>query len=204
MEITHTISAPNRSDLRAWFEQNHERETEIWIIFYKKGSGIPSVSLAEAQEEALCFGWIDGILKSIDEQKYAIRFTPRKNNQNWSETNIRRVRRMDKEGRMTPAGLKLINFSLEGPDEPPDPRAVPEMPEDLLADLQTSPTAWGNWQNLPPSQQKIYLGWILSAKRPETRRKRISLAVELLEYNLRLGMESPETILARAKAASDS
>lgn len=199
MEITKTFTAQNRDELRAWFEQHSEGETEIWVVFFKKHTGIPSVTVDEAQEEALCFGWIDGIEKKMDDQRYALRFTPRKNSKIWSEINIRRVRRLYKKGLMTDAGLKLINFPLEGPDEPPDPRMVPDFPENLLKLLKANPKAWENFQKLPPSQQKLYRGWITSAKREETQLKRLSLALELLEYNCRLGMENPEVILARAK-----
>jgi uncharacterized protein YdeI (YjbR/CyaY-like superfamily) len=199
MEITKTVTAQNRGELRAWFEQNYAAESEIWVVFFKKHTGVPSVTLDEAQEEALCFGWIDGIEKKMDEQRYALRFTPRKNNKNWSEVNIRRVRRLYKAGLMTEPGLMLITFPLDGPDEPPDPRAVPDLPENLLKQLKANPKAWENFQKLPPSQQKIYRGWLTSAKREETQLKRLALALELLEYNCRLGMENPEAILARAK-----
>lgn len=202
MEITKTYSAQNREELRSWFEHNYASETEIWIVFYKKHTGLQSVTIDEAQEEALCFGWIDGIEKRLDDQRYALRFTPRKNSKNWSEINIRRVRRLYKQGRMTEAGLSLINFSLDGPDEPPDPRQVPEFSEPVFDTLKANPKAWENFQNLPPSQKKLYRGWIMSAKREETRLQRMALAVELLEYNCRLGMENPNTVLARAKAAA--
>ena len=107
-EIGKRQSFKDRDDWRAWLAQNHARATELWLVFYKKNSGKHSVSYDEAVEEALCFGWIDGIVKGIDDGKYANRFSPRRRSSIWSESNKRRVARMIEQGRMTPIGLAKV------------------------------------------------------------------------------------------------
>jgi uncharacterized protein YdeI (YjbR/CyaY-like superfamily) len=202
MEITETVTAKDREEWWAWLERHHQSEPEVWLIFYKKGSGIPSVTQAEAVEEALCFGWIDGLIKSLDEQRFAQRLTPRKN-LNWSETNQKRALKMIQQGRMTPAGLAKINFPLQAAAQPKAPKAEPALPEELLDVIRANLSAWQNFEKLPPSHKRRYIGWILSARQADTRLRRTALAAEMLEYDLRLGMESPAVMLARAKANKD-
>jgi uncharacterized protein YdeI (YjbR/CyaY-like superfamily) len=199
MEISQTITAKNRNEWREWLEQHHASEIDVWLIFYKKNSGIPSVTLAEAVEEALCYGWIDSVMKSLDELRFTLRFTPRKN-MNWSETNKRRALKMTQQGRMTPAGLVKINFELEEAAQPMPKKDDFELPEELLNILRDNPAAWQNFEKLPPSHKRRYIGWLLSAKQADTRLRRAALATEMLEYDLRLGMENPNVMLARAKA----
>jgi len=105
MNITKTLYVKNRKDWRVWLEKHHATEKEIWLIFYRKNSGKPIIPYNDAVEEALCFGWIDSIEKGIDHERFAQRFTPRKPKSQWSEANKERVRRLSKEGRMTPSGL---------------------------------------------------------------------------------------------------
>jgi uncharacterized protein YdeI (YjbR/CyaY-like superfamily) len=198
MEISQTITAKNRDEWRGWLEQNHASEMDIWLIFYKKNSGIPSVTQAEAVEEALCYGWIDGLMKSLDDQRFTLRFTPRKN-MNWSETNKRRALKMIQLGRMTPAGLAKINFELEEAAQPMPKKDDIELPETLLSVLRANPAAWTNFEKLPSSHRRRYIGWLLSAKQDDTRLRRTTLAAEMLEYDLRLGMENPAVMLARVK-----
>jgi len=107
-EITETFFAPDRATWRAWLEANHERATEIWLVFLKKHVGEPCVTLEQAVEEALCSGWIDGRLRRIDERSHALRFSPRKPTSRWSASNKERAERLTREGRMAPAGLALV------------------------------------------------------------------------------------------------
>lgn len=109
MEIPKTLHASNRDAWRAWLDRHHETEQEIWLVFYKKHTGKPGVSYEDAVEEALCFGWIDSIVRRIDDERYAQKFGPRKANSKWSESNKRRVRKMMEEGKMTAAGLAKIS-----------------------------------------------------------------------------------------------
>lgn len=193
MEITETTYAASREEWRAWLEQNHDKAPEIWLVYYKKNSGKPSVSYDEAVEEALCFGWIDGITKTLDADRYAQRFTPRRPKSNWSEPNKRRVEKMIREGRMTPAGLAKITYDLDAPLAPAKPKGAPApdlpVPDYLRQALTANPIAWENFTNLAPSHRRDYIRWIEAAKREETRKKRIAEALELLAEGRPLGMK---------------
>lgn len=116
MEITKRTTAANRSEWRAWLEDHHATETEVWLVYTKKGSGKPSVTYLESLEEALCFGWIDSLIQSIDDEKYARKFNPRRTGSKWSELNKHLVTKLIKEGRMTEAGLARVNFILPEAD----------------------------------------------------------------------------------------
>src|SRR5438309_6482273 len=118
MEITKTLYVTNRDDWRAWLEEHHATEPEVWLIFYRKASGRPRIPYDEAVEEALCFGWIDSLVKRIDDDKFAQKFTPRRDRSKWSALNIRRVRNLIEEGRMTEAGLAKFDPVALG-EKPP-------------------------------------------------------------------------------------
>jgi uncharacterized protein YdeI (YjbR/CyaY-like superfamily) len=113
MEIGETLYVTSREELRAWLEENHKSKREIWLIQYKKASKKPSIDYVEAVEEALCFGWIDGMQKSMDEERYALRFSPRRPKSNWTETNKERARTLIIEGRMTEAGFAILPADLK-------------------------------------------------------------------------------------------
>ena len=181
--------AKDRGVWRRWLEENRGAAREVWLIFYKKHTGRPGPSYNDAVEEALCFGWIDGIKRRIDEERYAFRFTPRKEKSNWSPSNIRRVEKLIKDGRMRPAGMKLVEAARasgawENPLKPP----VFEMPGEFKTALLANKKAGAFFESLPPSQKKQYIGWIASAKRQETRNKRLQKSMELLKGEQRLGM----------------
>jgi uncharacterized protein YdeI (YjbR/CyaY-like superfamily) len=182
-----SVRAANRAKWRAWLKENHSSSTEAWLIFAKKGSGESSVSYEEAVQEALCFGWIDGLVKRFDEKHYMQRFTPRKANSTWSELNRKRFEKLVAEGRMTAAGLakppattsKTIPLSQRS-DRPP---------AYLRKTLKENEPAWTNFEKLPPSHRKAYIGWIDEAKKEETRQRRIAEAIALLKQKKRLGMK---------------
>lgn len=173
-------------------EQNHKSETEIWLVFYKKHTGRPVIPYNDAVEEALCFGWIDSILQRIDEEKYARKFTPRKLNSVWSDLNKRRVVKMAEVRRMAPAGLARITFDIDDISGKPKTR-VPKkeilIPGYIEKALAEHPRAQENFNKLPPYQRRNYLGWIVSAKKEETRLRRLKEAITLLERNQKLGMK---------------
>jgi uncharacterized protein YdeI (YjbR/CyaY-like superfamily) len=189
MEITSTFYAPDRATWRAWLAASGQAERKIWLIFYKKHTGTPCVSYDEAVEEALCFGWIDGLIKRLDDDRYAQRFTPRKPGSSWSESNKARVRKMIAEGRMAPAGLATVTFPLDPVEDTLAPRAEPALPEDLLARLRADPAAWDSFNRLPPSHRRQYAGWIMDAVRPETRQRRLKEAISKLASSQPLGMK---------------
>lgn len=170
----------SRDEWRAWLEQNHATAPEVWLVFYKKHTGKAGLSYEEAVEEALCFGWIDGLLKPIDEEKYALRFSPRKQGSIWSESNKRRVAKLIKEGRMTEAGLAKVkeakaNGEWRAAAQREETTAIPA---DLKRALKANAPAWRNFERLAPSHKKQYLYWINSAKTEQTRQRRIQETIK--------------------------
>ncbi len=180
-----------REDWRAWLAENHATAQEMWLVFYKKHVGKSGLTYIEALEEALCFGWIDGILKRIDGEKHTIRFSPRRKNSIWSEQNKKRIGRLIKEGRMAEAGLVKVreakaNGQWEKAAVREDVRIVPpELTEALAENVQ----ARENFEKLAPSYRRQFIYWVSVAKHDETRRKRIAEVVHLLARNERLGMK---------------
>jgi uncharacterized protein YdeI (YjbR/CyaY-like superfamily) len=189
MDVTKTTYAANRSEWRVWLEQYHATEREVWLVYYKKGSGKPSATYLESLEEALCFGWIDSLIQKIDDEKYTRKFNPRRAGSKWSELNKHLVAKLVKEGRMTGAGLATVDFSLPKPDAPRPKRSELPLPDWLKAGLMISPKAWENFNSLPPSHRREYIAWISDAKKEETRQRRIQEASGRLEKNETLGLK---------------
>jgi uncharacterized protein YdeI (YjbR/CyaY-like superfamily) len=167
-------------DFRKWLEQNHADATELWVGFYRKDSGRPSITWPESVDEALCFGWIDGIRKRIDAQSYKIRFTPRRGISYWSLLNIQRVAELTRTERMRPAGLKAFaqrtpersgNYSYEN-------RKSAKMDKRAEKQIRASPAAWRFFQAQPPSYRQAVTWWVMSAKKEETRAKRLAKLIE--------------------------
>ena len=189
MKITLTFSPPDRQSWHDWLVEHGSIENEVWLIYFKAGTGKASISYNDSLEEALCFGWVDSLIQKIDEEKYARKFTPRRAGSKWSELNKHLVAKLVREGRMTESGLAKVDFSLEkAPTSRPKRPSLP-LPEWLKAGLMTSPKAWENFNNLPPSHRRNYIGWISDAKREETRQKRLQEAIRRLEKNETLGLK---------------
>jgi uncharacterized protein YdeI (YjbR/CyaY-like superfamily) len=180
----------NRNEWRKWLEKNYLKQQEVWLIYYKKHSGKPRIPYNDAVEEALCYGWIDGKIKRINEDYYIQRFTPRKPGSRWSKYNIDRVEKLIKEGLIKPEGLKAYQRVLDKPDLLYENRAdgEPVIPEDLLDKLRINKRAYDNFYNFSQSARRIYINWLDSAKKPETRPGRIEKIVLLSEKNQRPGM----------------
>ena len=164
---------------RRWLQSNHEKTDELWVGFHKKASGKPSLTWPESVDEALCFGWIDGLRKSIDSTSYRIRFTPRRPGSIWSAVNIRRAKALIKEGRMAPAGLaafkerdeaRSIRYSYE--------RDAAELGDTYEAILRLNKEAWSFFQAQPPGYRKTATWWIISAKKEETRLRRLQTLID--------------------------
>ena len=167
------------TDLRAWFEQHHQSAQELWVGYHKKGSGEPSVTWPESVDEALCFGWIDGIRKSVDETRYTIRFTPRRLGSIWSAVNIARVLALKEAGRMRLAGLKAFEVRRENKSGIYSyEQRRDQLDEPYAALLQNNQAAWDFYQAQPASYRKAVNWWVVSAKMEETRRKRLAQLVE--------------------------
>jgi uncharacterized protein YdeI (YjbR/CyaY-like superfamily) len=189
VKITKTFTAPDRADWHDWLAKQGESESEVWLVYFKAGTGKPTISYNDSLEEALCFGWVDSIIQKIDEEKYARKFTPRKAGSKWSELNKYLVAKLVQEGRMAEVGLARVDFPLaETPVKRPKRPELP-LPDWLKAGLMTSQKAWKNFQKLAPSHQRNYIGWISDAKKAETRLRRIREAIRRLEKNETLGLK---------------
>jgi uncharacterized protein YdeI (YjbR/CyaY-like superfamily) len=180
----------DRKEWRNWLEKNHSTFDEVWLIYYKKVSGKPRIPYNDAVEEALCFGWIDGKIKRINEEYYIQRFTPRRPGSRWSKYNIERIQKRIKKGQMKPEGLKLYKNALEKPELVYENKGngEPSVPDDLMDFFRRNEIAWNNFINFPTSARRMYIEWLNSAKKAETRPRRIEKIIGLAEKNIRPGM----------------
>ena len=189
MEIyngTPAVEAPNREAWRQWLTQNHEQENAVWLIIDHKESGVDSVYYDAAVEEALCFGWIDSKPNKRDTGSYYLFFAKRKAKSNWSKVNKKRVEKLIKQGLMAAPGLQMIELAKQtGTWDALNDVENLVMPADLQDLFNKHPQALENYQNFPPSTQRSILEWILNAKKPETRTKRITETVQLASENIR-------------------
>ena len=190
MQMNNAIYLVTAAEWHRWLEQYHADEKETWLIFYKSGTGQPSIDYEDAVEEALCFGWIDSLIQKVDEERYARKFTPRTNTAKWSVSNKRRVAKLLREGRMTAAGQAKIGDAADFREDLVDekPKTL-EIPAEVESGLRSSALAWQNFCKLPPSHRRRYIGWITAAKRPETVQKRMLEAIALLEKGQMLGLK---------------
>ncbi|MBK7212324.1 MAG: YdeI/OmpD-associated family protein [Bacteroidales bacterium] len=172
---------------RVWLEKNHDSVSEFWIIYYKKHTAKPSIYYREALEEALCFGWIDGRVNSIDDEKYIQRFTPRRPNGNWSEVNINLALKLREEGKMHASGLRFQDRWIPGEGSSVNRVLSESNITEWQQALQAFPVAAESFSKLPASHRKQYLQYVTEAKRPETRQKRMAESIALLEKGEKLG-----------------
>lgn len=178
--------AHDRAEWRAWLTENHRTATGVWLVFYKKSSGKPHLSYDEAVEEALCFGWIDSKPGKLDDERSMRYHSPRKPKSNWSKPNKERVERLTAAGLMTENGLKMVELAKQtGTWTALDEVEELIVPPDLQAELETQPTAATHFAAFPRSVKRGILEWILNAKTPETRQKRIAETVRLAAENIR-------------------
>ena len=181
-----SLDVSEASDWRSWLSRHHSSERGVWLVFHKKDSRLPTISYDDALDEALAVGWIDSIIKKIDDQSYARKFTPRKPWSVWSTSNITRVKRLRKEGRMSETGLEAFakrtgeKSLLEKLSE-----ADLAVPKDLEDAIRKNKKAQANFEHFAPSHRKRYLIWISAARKPETREKRIEEAVILISRNVK-------------------
>ena len=181
----------DRDEWHEWLSENHAAKAGIWLIFYKKEASMPTIAYEVAVEEALCFGWIDSIIKKIDSARYARKFTPRSVKSKWSQLNKKRANKMIKQGRMTETGLAKIKTAKKTGlwDKDPRPRISLDIPPEFAKALARNKKAKGNFDKLAPSYRKHYIGWITVAKRPETKKRRIDESIALLEKGQKLGLK---------------
>ena len=174
------LTFENRDEWRQWLVANHSNEEEAWLVHYKKGAARAGLTYDHGVEEALCFGWIDGKLKSIDSEKFMLRYTPRRHDSVWSYSNVVRVERLIAENKMTDAGLKKVKEAHENGqwDAAIQREQVDVIPPELERVLRRRKGALSAYRGLPPSRKKQYIYWITSAKRVETQQKRIQTIIE--------------------------
>jgi uncharacterized protein YdeI (YjbR/CyaY-like superfamily) len=182
------------AEFRAWLEKNHDTKTELWVGLYKKHTGKPSPTWPEVVDQALCFGWIDGVRRSIDEDSYMNRVTPRTARSNWSEVNIKRVKELKKQGLMTPAGLeafakrseaKAKSYSYE--------RDNARLGAAEEKRFRANKEAWAFFESQPPSYRKAAIWWVVSAKKEETRERRLQLLIDHSKASERIPPLRPPT-----------
>lgn len=179
MEITQTLYAPNPGEWRAWLQGHHASEEEVWLIFYRKGTGKPNLAYSEAVEEALCFGWIDSTRKTLDEERYVHRFTPRKPRSGYSQTNIERLRVLLEQGKVIPELRASAEAAVYVPYE---------FPADILGLLQADEQVWHNFQAFSGPYQRIRIAFIESARnRPQEFEKRLRHLIKMTAQNKQFG-----------------
>lgn len=185
-----SIHFSNREKFRYWLKQNHDRYQGLWLVFYKKGTSEKNITYDAAVEEALCFGWIDSIVKRIDDEKYVRKFTPRTNTSNWSLSNKKRVLKLIKHGQMTKVGLNKIDVYIETgainwqEDKLSEEYSEKtEIPDFMVKHLKENEPAYQNFNNLAPSYKQQFIDWVTTAKKKETIARRLKKSVELLKAN---------------------
>jgi uncharacterized protein YdeI (YjbR/CyaY-like superfamily) len=178
------------ADWRRWLAKHHASASELWVGFYKRASGKPSITWPESVDEALCFGWIDGVRKSLDETSYVIRFTPRRPGSIWSVVNVRRVSDLTKTGRMRPAGIRAFGkrtakktgvYSFEQ-------RKRARLPASYVRRFKEHPAAWRFFRGQPPWYQRVMAFWVTSAKQEETRLRRLARLIADSGAGRRVGL----------------
>lgn len=180
------------ADFRSWLEKHHSRADALLVGFYKKESGKPSITWPESVDEALCFGWIDGIRRRIDDIRYSIRFTPRRRGSIWSNVNTKRVVELIKDKRMRPAGVKAFEardpkktgiYSFE--------RETATLPAEFEKAFRANTKAWKFWEAQPPGYRRLAAYFVTSAKQDETRRRRLDVLIRDSAQGTRLGIARP-------------
>src|SRR5262245_38434109 len=184
MEIRKTLYVTSQEQWRAWLTKHYQSETEVWLIYYKKHTGQPRISYDHAVEEALCFGWVDSIVKRIDDEKFAQKITPRRDWTKWSALNKRRLRKLIREGRMTEAGLAKVDLvMLSEETQAKQSKGDLDIPRFVKQALMANAKAWENFRSLTPSRRRAYIRLIMDTKTEETRERRLREAVSLLEQS---------------------
>ncbi len=179
------LEAGSRRQWRTWLGKHHASSPGVWLVFHKGHTGVKSIAYEDSVREALCFGWVDSLVKRLDDERYARKFTPRKPTSKWSDSNRRRWLELETAGLLTPAGLAVAPTD-KGYAPPP---AIPELPAYIARALRANPKAWTFFRELAPTYRRHFVGWIHSAKRSETREKRTREAVALLEAGKKLGLK---------------
>jgi len=185
MELGKKLYVTKRKQWRSWLIKNHNKEKEIWLIYYRKSSGKKRIPYNDAVEEALCYGWIDSILKKIDKQKFAQRFSPRRPTSMLSQLNKERIHRLIEKNKMTIKGLNAVKHVFD--DSSKYSKCI--IKEDIIKLLKKDKTTWKNFQEFPESYKRIRIQWIEGARtRPELFKKRLEYFLKMTAKNKKYGM----------------
>jgi uncharacterized protein YdeI (YjbR/CyaY-like superfamily) len=180
-----TLEVRSRKQWRTWLAKHHTSSPGVWLVFYKAHTGVKSVPYEDVVGEALCFGWIDSLIKRLDDDRYAFKVTPRKPTSKWSDVNRKRWADLKAAGLLAPAGLAAPPTSNTYAPKP----AIPDLPLYIAKALKTNAKAWTFFQSLAPTYRRHFVVWIHMAKRPETREKRIRESIRLLAAGKKLGLK---------------
>ena len=167
----------SEADFRRWLEVNHDQAGELLVGFWKKATGRPSIDWPQARDQALCFGWIDGVRKSLGDDSYTIRFTPRRKGSIWSKVNVARFEALKAAGQMKEAGVRAFEENKGRSGVYAYENALKALTAEETALFRKDEAAWADWERRPPGYRKIALHWITSAKRPETRARRLATLI---------------------------
>jgi len=181
----------DKDEWRKWLVNHHKKSKEIWLIHYKKSIGKKGINHTDAVEEALCFGWIDSKLKKIDEERFILKYTPRKQKSVWSKINKEKAEELIASGKMTQVGLEKIQEAKKHGlwDTAYTNLKKDRLPSDLKKSLMENKTAWNNFKNFANSYRNMYIGWVEGAKTEVTRKKRIIEVVKRSSFNKKPGIE---------------
>jgi uncharacterized protein YdeI (YjbR/CyaY-like superfamily) len=181
------IFFPTPTDFHAWLQQNHNKESVLWLGYYKKATGKPSVTWEETVDEALCFGWIDGVRRSFNDDSFVIRFSPRNPKGVWSRRNIERVEALKAAGRMKKTGLDAYAHKDVHADSGYAVGQRPKaLPQEMIVDFKKHPSAWAFYESLPSGYHEQTTAWVTSAKREETRQRRLAMLIDDSANGLRI------------------
>ena len=179
---------PTPEDFRTWLHTHHKTQTELWVGFYKKATGIATITWSESVDQALCYGWIDGIRKKVDDKSYKIRFTPRRVNSHWSAVNLAKMKELEKKGLLQAAGIAIFEKRKVAKEKrySYEENNITELSPVFIKELKTNEKAWAFYDNLAPSDKKATIHWVMSAKKEETRLRRFKTLVESSEQGLKI------------------
>lgn len=173
---------------RRWLAAHHDSESEVWLIFYKQHTGIAGISYEDSVDEALCFGWVDSLVKRLDAARFARKFTPRRVDSVWSDSNRKRYAKLKASGRLKPAGVARPPTNRR-PERPPTWALPAKLPRYIEAALRKRATVWRAFEQLAPSHRRQYVGWVEVARHEETKLRRLREVVRVLAAGAKLGLK---------------
>lgn len=184
-----TFSPKTLTQWRKWLAEHHDSASEVWLVFYKRHTGVTSIDYKDALDEALCVGWVDGLVKRLDDRRYAIKFTPRRAASRWSDINRKRYAALKASGRLKPAGIKRAPTDRGYDARPPKYKMPATIPAYVLTALREHPAALRHFEALAPSHRRKYLGWVEFAKQEQTKARRLQEVIRLLKAGRTLGLK---------------